>query len=315
MVVPSNIYVDNRNLVFFKFAVPSDAKPNTDIAVTATIKNGTAMNEDTSNDTAVVLKKTRLHAESNTPDPGRNLSAPSGWQASCAAPNLTRYAATSTSTTIGKSAKWSVWEENTTGKLTLHTYGATATVNAIVKVDNRCLTAAVSNKDLVMKSGYALTLAVQPSVTKLNETPASMLGSFGSANAYYPEFSYVKEGGKYSALNLINDDALRATSQFTAKSATPAYAATHDMSILNTAFRWELPQCTFSSFYKNGAGMARKHFTPLWWKNGNYQIVCDATDFWTPAGVIGAEAVAKTTLGGTVVISGSVYDDYYTVRG
>ena len=68
--------------------------------------------------------------------------------------------------------------------------------------------------------------------------------------------------------------------------------------------------------------MTRKHFTPLWWKDGaKYEIQTEVSRVWTPSGVIANGGIAKARLTtGTsgspvdLIINGSVYDDYYTVR-
>ncbi len=315
VVIPNRNYVDNRNLVYFKFVIPDDAMLNVNCAVMATVDGGTAFDTDSSNNKAAIIRTINFRATSNTPDYGRALDTPRGMLNKCGVPNLTRYAEKSTSSVVGNVASWNEWTEESSKTLKLQSYAVKANLDAIVKIDNRCLTAAFEDGDLVLKSGYGVTLAVQPIIEATSGVTGAMYGKYNTANAYYPEYGYAKEIGKYSTLQFLKTDADRSTSQFTEATAFADRANTHDVPILGTAPRWELPQCTFSSFYYEGNGMARKHFTPLWWKDGRYTIVCDMTELWTPAGMVGAEAIAHSGEGGDVYISGSVYDNYYTARG
>ena len=315
IVIPNNKYIDNRNVIYFKFVIPDDAMVAETSAVLATVESSADFDNNPDNNQAAIIKDIAIRIKSNTPDYGRTLSAPHQMLSECGIPRLTKYAAETTSTEIGNKASWNEWVEGPGKTLKLADYSIEADLRAIVKIDNRCLTAAFDNNDLVLKSGYAVTLAVLPNIIKGSGVTDKMYGVYNAANAYYPEYGYKAEKDKYSSLELIDSEALRTTSQFTSESASVDKANTHDVPVLGIDTRWELPQCEFSSFYIDGAGMARKHFTPLWWKDSNYTIVCDATSLWTPAGVIGAEAIAESGKGGGVYISGSVYDNYYTVRG
>lgn len=51
----------------------------------------------------------------------------------------------------------------------------------------------------------------------------------------------------------------------------------------------------------------RVHFTPVWWKDGEYEVFLDAYDAWTPAGMLRAQRSDK------LMINGSVYDDWKVV--
>ena len=50
----------------------------------------------------------------------------------------------------------------------------------------------------------------------------------------------------------------------------------------------------------------RIHFIPVYVPNGNYTVSVTAEQIWTPAGMITAVRNANT-----VIIDGSIYDDYY----
>lgn len=53
---------------------------------------------------------------------------------------------------------------------------------------------------------------------------------------------------------------------------------------------------------------SRVHFTPLWYPDGEYNIIVFLYEYWTPAGMLWDYAEY------TVHISGSVYDDWYITR-
>ena len=54
--------------------------------------------------------------------------------------------------------------------------------------------------------------------------------------------------------------------------------------------------------------MARQHFTPIYYPDGEYKLKSVLSDCWTPAGMI---ITYKTV---TVQINGNVYDDWYIGR-
>ena len=64
------------------------------------------------------------------------------------------------------------------------------------------------------------------------------------------------------------------------------------------------------SMYKNTASSdySRVHFTPVWYPDGDYNIIVYMYDCWTPVGMLWDSAVF------TIKLSGSVYDDWYITR-
>ena len=56
----------------------------------------------------------------------------------------------------------------------------------------------------------------------------------------------------------------------------------------------------------NADGNARLHYIPVYVGNGNYIVSVTATQIWTPAGMITA-----TRNSNTIVLDGSIFDDYY----
>lgn len=313
VVIPNNSYISNKNTVYFKFKVPADALYNTEAAVIATIDDGNATNLNKNNDSAATVKTITYRIISDVPYIGRELSAPAGMSSSCGYPILTKYKESSTSWVVGNKAVWSEWREDTKGVLTLHNYEIGADLDVTVKVDNRCLTAGFFGNDLFVKSGYGITLSVVSGITKSAGVTEKMYGVYNSANAYYPEYLYRRD--YCTSLELLDTPELLATSQFTNASVVTEKSSTHDVPILGNTVRWELPQNEASNFTDNGKGLGRKHFIPLFWKDGNYTMVCDVKELWCPAGTVAKEGIARSGKGGKTMVSGSLYDDYYTARG
>lgn len=54
------------------------------------------------------------------------------------------------------------------------------------------------------------------------------------------------------------------------------------------------------------AGGARVHFIPLYHRDGSYRVVLKTGGIWTPAGYL-----ESVRLSNEIVISGTVYDDWY----
>lgn len=334
-----------ENLIYVRFTVPEDIY--TIIAIEAKLN----MNEDSKwEETDIInnsaqIKTDNLFYPGNSSNPGymeKALSAPNGYVSKIDTPDLTGYNKYSgvdvngftITKTVGNKAQWSVWEEQDDKELIARTYGANVYAKSIVKVDNRCLTSKKVNSTVSMKSGYAVTMAVIPNVVTSGSGQHSLdfaVTDCQLATAYFPEVSYNKtEYGKYSILDKIDTASEFNTSQFTSANTSNVGTETHDFPILGTQKRWELPLNTKSNFtaflQEENASIAtqmtRKHFTPLWWKDGaKYEIQTEVSRVWTPSGVIANGNIAKartttsaSTDGVDLIINGSVYDDYYTVR-
>ncbi|WMJ22703.1 hypothetical protein RBG61_11985 [Paludicola sp. MB14-C6] len=68
---------------------------------------------------------------------------------------------------------------------------------------------------------------------------------------------------------------------------------------------------TTYEFYKNDASFdkCRVHFIPVWVPDGKYSISYKVSDYWTPAGMVSYYATDY------IIIDGSMYNDWNTVRG
>lgn len=344
VVIPS-VEKGGENLIYVRFTVPENAYSVQYINAKLNMNENSKWKETNESNNTAQIRVYTMFNPGDSSNPGymeKALSAPNGYVSEIDTPDLTGYDKYSgvdvngftITKTVGNKAQWSVWEEQDDKELIARTYSANVYSNPIVKVDNRCLTSKKDGSSVSMKSGYAVTLAVIPNVVtsgsgqrdlKLAVTDCQL------ATAYFPEVSYNKtEHGKYSILDKIDTASEFNTSQFTSANTSNVGTETHDFPILGNAPRWELPLNTKSNFtaflQEENASIAtqmtRKHFTPLWWKDGaKYEIQTEVSRIWTPSGVIANGGIAKarlTTNTGSspvdLIINGSVYDDYYTVR-
>ncbi len=345
VVIPS-VEKGGENLIYVRFTVPENIYSVQHINAKLNMNADSEWAEENLTNNTARIPLYSLFYPGDSSNPGymeKALSAPNGYVSEIDTPNLTEYNKYSgveidgftITKTVGNKAQWSIWEEQSDKELIAYTYDATVSATSIVKVDNRCLTSKQVNSTVSMKSGYAVTLAVLPRVTSNTNGGKHSLQLAVTdcqlATAYFPEVSYNKnEYGKYSILDRIDTASEFNTSQFTSANTSNVGTKTHDFPILGNAPRWELPLNTKSNFtaflQEENASIAtqmtRKHFTPLWWKDGaKYEIKTEVGRVWTPSGVMANGDIAKARLTtGTssspvdLIINGSVYDDYYTVR-
>jgi hypothetical protein len=315
LVVPSNIYVNNKNIAYFKLTIPTDAKVNSQAEVVFTVNPDKAIGEYDYSDNTVSIKNVIINkTESNPETLGRELKIPTGYYGTTVTPEIEN--------SIGERA-WSQWSEKSDGTLQIDTYTTNTSIDSVVKIDNRCISAIWKGNNLNMRSGYAFTIKTNPLIT-INKNGSAysedrMITTFQSARVYYPEFRYSQELGKYTELEVVNSSNAN-TSQFSVYSpyfkdkdtGKNKYANTQDVGMVSASTsRYELPINDVTSFQELG----RKHFVPIFWKDGEYNLQLYATQLWCPVGVVSTYDYAKTAKGGKLIIEGSVYDDYYTVRG
>ena len=60
--------------------------------------------------------------------------------------------------------------------------------------------------------------------------------------------------------------------------------------------------------FVNASDMARQHFTPIYYPDGDYTFQIILSDCWTPAGML------TTYKNVTIKIDGNMYDDWYVGR-
>ena len=169
------------------------------------------------------------------------------------------------------SASWNMWEYEA-GEFVLKKYGLKVDCSDIkIYPATTCETFEYTNGILSIKSGYGISATLSPSVQDLS-------GYILPDSDCYTDIQTVLvrlPEYKYSLAD--------------GKYRTLEYA--------DGAWR----------FVENvGAdGSERLHYTPVWLEDGEYTLSFVLTDIWTPAGMI---TTIKTV---TVMIDGSIYDDWY----
>lgn len=187
------------------------------------------------------------------------------------APTTYSPGASSPATKVG-SASWNIWRyEN--GAFVLKTYGIRVNAgNPLITPDSKCQTAAMVGGKWTLGSGYGYSLEWTPTLVSLSGSLMPAADSYTGVQAAYITF--------------------------------PEYGFQSDSGKYETL---ELIGGRLN-FRKNpdADGNARIHFIPVYVANGNYIPSVTVTQIWTPAGVITA-----TRNTNTIVIRGTVYDDWY----
>ena len=170
------------------------------------------------------------------------------------------------------SATWNMWVyEN--GRLVLKTYGVTVgSTDPTVAPGSGCLTAEKTGLTWKMKSGYGITLNWNPALVAKSGCLMPGSNAYTNAQSVYATFP---EFGFSTASEKYR----------TLEKVGGAYGF-----IANP----------------NADKIERVHFIPVYVANGNYTVSVTATQIWTPAGMITAVCNANT-----LIIDGTIYDDYY----
>jgi hypothetical protein len=170
------------------------------------------------------------------------------------------------------SASWTVWEyEN--GTFVLKKYGIKiADGNPEITPDGNCTSANKDNGLWTMKSGYGITLNFAPALVVLNGCSTPDQSSYTDPQSAYATFS---EYGYSTDAGEYRDLVLLEGEWYFAEN--------------------------------EGADQNdRIHYIPLWLSDGEYVVSVTLTEIWTPVGRITAVRNSNT-----IVIDGSLYDDWY----
>ena len=221
----------DNNLLYFKWTVPTGLN-SADVKITGEIIDaGVSYNKVSAN------YSTTPKVTSVTPDTQFEKKAPSGFTI----PTLgSRY---------GTGVEW--WEWSYSGgnfvkkqyKVTHENYTGTIT-------PANTATATKQGSIWNMNSGYGFTLSlnngVKSAFSGFTTAPAASYTLPQTGVAYFPEYKYATDYGKYTSLVL-------------------------------TSGKWTFPT--------NGS-YGKVHFTPLWYPDGDYKVRVKLSDLWTPAGMI-----------------------------
>ena len=168
---------------------------------------------------------------------------------------------------------WQEWRYQN-GSLSLKSFYARATASMELTPDSRIKSSTKENGVWTMRSGYGFTNATTYTFSTNYDNP-SFITVPQRVRVYFPEFQYDMK------------DNLRQLESVGQTGSSSGYT-------INYAFKQNAQSRT----------MARLHFTPLWFPNGDYTVQENIRDIWTPNG--------QLTLWGTyqMNIDGSVYDDW-----
>lgn len=168
------------------------------------------------------------------------------------------------------SGRWWQWVYSG-GAYTKKQFAVANTVNDLVLSPPTNPSAYTENGKLYMKSGYGFELSFKDSMyTVSGYTDGSVNECFAPQYYYalFPEYNYTYGRDKCRSIETVSG----------------------------------------KKVFVNAADMARQHFTPIYYPDGEYKFKVVLSDCWTPAGMI---TTYKTV---TVQINGNVYDDHYVGR-
>lgn len=168
------------------------------------------------------------------------------------------------------SGRWWQWVYSG-GAYSKKQFAVANTVNDLVLSAPTNPSAYTENGKLYMKSGYGFELSLKDSMyTVSGYTDGSVNECFAPQYYYalFPEYNYTYGRDKCRSIETVSG----------------------------------------KKVFVNAADMARQHFTPIYYPDGEYKFKVVLSDCWTPAGMI---TTYKTV---TVNINGNAYDDWFIGR-
>ena len=168
------------------------------------------------------------------------------------------------------SARWWQWTYSN-GAYVKKNYAITNTISNVTLTTPTNPSAYTSNGYLYMKSGYGFECSYTHSMSNVSgydSTSSSKSVAPQYFYALFPEYNYVY--------------GINQCRSFTTVSGKKVFVSASDM--------------------------ARQHFTPIYYPDGDYKFQIVLSDCWTPAGML---TTYKTV---TIKIDGNMYDDWYVGR-
>ena len=168
------------------------------------------------------------------------------------------------------SARWWQWTYSN-GAYVKKNYAVTNTISNVTLTTPTNPSAYTSNGYLYMKSGYGFECSYTHSMSNVSgydSTSSSKSVAPQYFYALFPEYNYVY--------------GINQCRSFTTVSGKKVFVSASDM--------------------------ARQHFTPIYYPDGDYKFQIVLSDCWTPAGML---TTYKTI---TIKIDGNMYDDWYVGR-
>ena len=191
VVIPAN----GRNLVYFKWVVPSDSAGTTYFCKgTITHENADKEQNSDNNTTEYAVVATNYNS-SQTPNTRFEKNAPAGYSPNATAP-----------TAKAGSATWNMWVYEG-GKLILKSYGITVSnTTPTVTPGSGCLTAEKVGVTWKMKSGYGIALSWNPALIAKSGYIMPGADAYTEAQEVYatfPEFGFSMANEKYRTLEKV----------------------------------------------------------------------------------------------------------------
>ena len=258
---------NNHSYIPFKFRTPDNpGSSSSAMTIKAEIDPDNKLHELNENDNVLTKQISIDNAEyTEPPETTYQATAPSSWHETDAG----SYPSTNTLT-------WQEWRfEN--NALVLKNFNVTAAASVQLTPDPRATSSTFDESSNIwtMRSGYGFGNTTTVHVTTNYDRP-ELITLPQRIRVYFPEFDYDQQNN------------LRELEQTGQTGSATDYTVTY-------------------SFKQNpqSRALAKLHFTPLWFPDGDYNVLENARDIWTPGGQL--NMWGTTTLN----ISGSVYDDWY----
>ena len=191
VVIPAN----GRNLVYFKWVVPSDSAGTTYFCKGTITHENAGKEQNSDNNTTEYAVVATDYVFSQTPNTRFEKNAPAGYSPNATAP-------------VAKagSATWNMWVYEG-GKLILKSYGITVSnTTPTVTPGSGCLTAEKVGATWKMKSGYGIALSWNPALIAKSGYIMPGADAYTEAQEVYatfPEFGFSMANEKYRTLEKV----------------------------------------------------------------------------------------------------------------
>ena len=191
VVIPAN----GRNLVYFKWVVPSDSAGTTYFCKGTITHENAGKEQNSDNNTTEYAVVATNYVSSQTPNTRFEKNAPAGYSPNATAP-----------TAKAGSATWNMWVYQD-GKLILKSYGITiGNTTPTVTPGSGCTTAEKVGATWKMKSGYGITLNWNPALVAKSGYIMPGTDAYTEAQSVYvtfPEFGFSTANEKYRTLEKV----------------------------------------------------------------------------------------------------------------
>ena len=191
VVIPAN----GRNLVYFKWVVPTDSAGTTYFCKGTITHENADKEQNSDNNTTEYAVVATDYVSSQTPNTRFEKNAPAEYSPNATAP-----------TAKAGSATWNMWVYES-GRLVLKSYGITVgNTTPMVTPGSGCLTAEKVGATWKMKSGYGITLNWNPALVAKSGYIMPNADAYTEAQEVYatfPEFGFSTASEKYRTLEKV----------------------------------------------------------------------------------------------------------------